>query len=165
VLTSIYRGLNGITKAVKPSYSRSFFPCHYLHGWLAHYFKSHLVLQPPYPGPLMVCYFGSQMMCSDIKDARELVHEGRFSDLGCVMLGRNQLETLIDDRNLDVDKLGYLISHRDSFLPIRYGVTFYVEPHSPHQFSRQFRFCHKIPKVLLEDPRTREVSYENALLY
>ena len=104
-------------------------------------------------------------MRSDIGDARELVHEGRFSDLGCVMLGRNQLETLIDDRNLDVDKLGYLISHRDSFLPIRYGVTFYVEPHSPHQFSRQFRFCHKIPKVLLEDPRTREVSYENALLY
>ena len=36
VLASLYHGLNGIAHAAKPSYSRSFFPSHYLYGWLAH---------------------------------------------------------------------------------------------------------------------------------
>jgi len=38
VLASLYRGLNGIAHAAKPSYSRSFFTCHYLYGWLVHFF-------------------------------------------------------------------------------------------------------------------------------
>ena len=75
VLAGIYRGLNGITKAEKPFHSRSFFPSHYLHGWLVHFFKTHHVLQPPSPGPLMVRYFGSQMTRSDIGDARKFIHE------------------------------------------------------------------------------------------
>jgi len=88
VLASIYRGLNGITKAVKPSHSRLFFSYHYLHGWLAHYFKTHHVLQPPPLSPLMVRYSELQMTHSDIGDARELIHEGRISGLGCLMLNR-----------------------------------------------------------------------------
>jgi len=47
VLASIYCGLTEITKVAKPSYSWSFFPCHYLYRWLAHYFKTHHILQPP----------------------------------------------------------------------------------------------------------------------
>ena len=38
VLASLYRGLNWIAHVAKPSYSRSFFACHYLYRWLAHYF-------------------------------------------------------------------------------------------------------------------------------
>ena len=115
---------------------RSFFSYHCLHGLLAHYFKTHHVLQPPPLGPLMGCYSGSQMTRSDLGDARKLIHEGRVSDLGCLMLGRSRLETLIDDGKLDVDKSGYLIFLRDGFLPIRQGAIFYVEPYSPHRFSR-----------------------------
>lgn len=81
------------------------------------------------------------------------------------MLGRNRLETLIDDGNLDVDKSGHLISLRDGCLPIRRGATFHVEPYRPHRFSKQFAFCQGIHGVLLKDPYTREVSYENALRY
>ena len=44
VLASIYHGLKRITKVAKPSHSWSWFTCHYLHGWLAHYFKTHYVL-------------------------------------------------------------------------------------------------------------------------
>jgi len=159
MLASIYHGLNGLTTATKPYHSRSFFPWHYLHGWLIHYFKTHHVLQPP-PGPLMVRSSGSYMTHSDLGDVRELIHEGRVSDMGSLMLGRNLSETLIDDGNLDLDKSVYLISLPDGFLPIRRGATFYVEPYSPHRFSRQLGFCQGIPGVLLKDPRTREVSYK-----
>lgn len=165
VLASIYHGLNGLTMAAKPSHSRSFFPWHYLNGWLAHYFKTHHALQPPPLGPLMVRYSGSQMTRSDLGDVRELIHEGMVFDMGCLMLGKNRSETLIDDGKLGSDRSDYLISLRDGFLPIRRDTTFYVEPYSPHRFSRQFGFCQGILGVLLEDPRTREVSYENALLY
>jgi len=82
VLASIYHGLNGITTVVMPYHSRSFFSCYYLHGWLTHYFKTHHILQPPPSGPLMVLYSGSHMTCSDLRDARELIHEGRVSDVG-----------------------------------------------------------------------------------
>jgi len=75
------------------------------------------------------------MTCNNIRDARELIYEGRVPDLGCLMLGRNRLVTLIDNRDLDEDKLSYLISLRHGFLPICQGATFHVEPYSPHRFS------------------------------
>ena len=67
-------------------------------------------------------------MRNDIGDVCELLHERRVSDLGCLMLGRNRLETLINNGDLDEEKSGYLISLRDGFLPIHRGFTFYVEP-------------------------------------
>jgi len=36
----------------------SFFPAHYLYGWLACYFNTHYVLDPAPVGPLMVHYSG-----------------------------------------------------------------------------------------------------------
>ena len=141
MLVSIYHGLNGITTAAKPSHSRSFFPCCYLHGWLAHYFKTYHVLRHPPPDPLMVCYFGSHVTRSDLGDACELIHAGIVFNMDCLMLGRNRSETLINDGNLDVDKSGYLISLRYGFLLIRQGAIFYVKPYSPHWFSRQFGLC------------------------
>ena len=58
VLARIYRGLNGIFSVGKPSNSMSFFPAHYLYGWLACYFSTHYALDPTPAGPLMVHYFG-----------------------------------------------------------------------------------------------------------
>ena len=58
-----------------------------------------------------------------------------------------------------------VVALRDGFLPIHCDESFYVEPYSPHQFSRQFGFCQRIPGVLLEDPRSQEVSYADALYY
>jgi len=105
-----------------------------------------------------VRYSRSHMTRSDLGDVRELIHEGKVSDMGVLMLGRNRSETLIDDGNLDLDNSDYLISLQDGFLPIRRDATFYIEPYSSHRFSRRFGFCQGIPRVLLEDPRTREVS-------
>lgn len=56
VLASIYRGLNGIFSAEKPSNSMSLFPAHYPYGWLTCYFSTHYVLDLAPAGPLMVHY-------------------------------------------------------------------------------------------------------------
>ena len=85
--------------------------------------------------------------------------------MGCLMLRKNRSETLIDDGNVNSDKSDYLISLRNGFPPIRRDATFYVEPYNLHLFNREFGFCQRIPGVPHEDLRTREVSYENALLY
>jgi len=82
VLASVYRGLNEIAYVAKPSYLRSFLPCHYLYGWLVHYFQTHHVLHPTPLGPLMVRYSGPLAACSNIGDARKLIHEGKVLKLG-----------------------------------------------------------------------------------
>ena len=140
VLASIYRGLGGIFSAGKPSNSMSFFPAHYLYGWLACYFSTHYVLDPPPVGPLMVHYFGFGGPKS-FEDAHRSIHEGAIADLGCTMLNKNKYETLNDDGTLGYEKLSYVIALRSSFLPLRGATTFYVMPYSPHRFSRQFGFC------------------------
>jgi len=81
MLASIYYGLNGTTNAVKPSYSRSFFPGRYLYGWVTHYFKTHHVINSTPSGPLMVRYCGSQTKHNNIGDARNLIHEGKIPNL------------------------------------------------------------------------------------
>jgi len=58
VLASIYQGLSGIFSATKPLNSMSFFPAHYLYGWLVCYFDTHYVLDLALAGPLMVHYSG-----------------------------------------------------------------------------------------------------------
>ncbi|KAL2904848.1 polyprotein [Bienertia sinuspersici] len=53
VLASIYCGLNIISRSSKPAYSGASFPTHYVYGWLAHYFNTNYVVDPPPAGPLM----------------------------------------------------------------------------------------------------------------
>ena len=92
VLASIYHGLSGIFSAGKPSNSMSFFPTHYLYGWLASYFSTRYVLDPAPAGPLMVYYSGFGVAKS-FEDARRRIHEGVIADLGYVMLSKSKYET------------------------------------------------------------------------
>jgi len=89
VLVSLCRGLNEIAHATKPSYLRSFFPCHYLYGWLAQYFWTHHLLHPAPLGPLMVRYSGPLTTRSNIRDAYKMIHKGKVPKLGCLMLAKN----------------------------------------------------------------------------
>ncbi|XP_057248944.1 uncharacterized protein LOC130590498 [Beta vulgaris subsp. vulgaris] len=77
VLSSIYRGLNAIASAPKPAYSKTFFPAHYLYGWLAYYFNTHHDADPVPPGPWMVIYSGAQgSKFFNGDDAHSLIHAG-----------------------------------------------------------------------------------------
>jgi len=164
VLASIYQGLSGISNATKPSNSMSFFPTHYLYGWLACYFNTHYVLDLAPAGPLMVLYSGFGGAKS-FDDARRRIHEGAIADLGCTMLSKNKYDTLNDDGTLSYEKLSYLIALRFSYLPLRRAATFYATLYSPHRFSRQFGFWQELPGALKLDPRTRATTYNDALLF
>ena len=98
VLASLYRGLNGIAHAAKPSYSQPFFSCHYLYGWLTHYFQTHYVLRPTPSSPLMVHYSGPPTRRNNTGDACKMVREGKVLDLRCLMLAKNCPEIILDER-------------------------------------------------------------------
>jgi len=136
VLASLDHGLNGITHAAKPSYSFSFFPCHYLYGWLTHYFQTHHVLHSSPLGPLMVQYFDPLVVRGNIGEARKPIHEGKVLELGCLMLAKNRPKVILDDGKLDDTRFNYLVALRDDFRPIRRDASFYMGPYSAHRFSR-----------------------------
>jgi len=89
------------------------------------------------------------MTRNNIGDIRELIHEGRASDLGCLTLGRYRLEILIDNGDLDEDKLGYLISLLDGFLFIHQGSTFYVDPTARTDSANSLGFAREFPECFL----------------
>ena len=123
------------------------------------------MLHPSPLGPLMVRYSSPLTTRGNTRDVRKLIHEGQVLELGCLMLAKNRPEVILDDGKLDDATSNYLVPLRDDFLPICHSASFYVEPYSSHRFNRQFGFCQRIPRVLLVDPRSREVSYEDALCY
>jgi len=127
VLASIYRGLNSISSASKPSNSISFFPADYVYGWLACYFNTHYVLDNLLAGSLMAHYsdFGG---AKSFDDAQKRIHKGTTADLGCTMLSKNKYEILNDDRTLGYEKLSYLIALHPGILPFRHRATFCVVP-------------------------------------
>ena len=135
VLTSIYRGLNGISKSTQPGQSYSYFPFHYVYGWLAFYFGTHYLipdeLQGPVQGPKMSQYSGEGgAKYFNEREARELVHNGdqaRWNEL--IFLQKS--ETLIDNGNLCLSRLSYFINIRSSYLVLRQENSLIVEPYSP----------------------------------
>ena len=136
ILASLYHGLNRIAYAAKPSHSQSFFLCHYLYRWLVQYFQTQYVLRPAPPSPLMVHYFGPLSKRNNIEDVRKLIHEGKVSELGCLMLAKNGLKGIVDNRKLDDARSNYLVALQYGFLPIRHHASFHVEPYNPHRFRR-----------------------------
>jgi len=81
-----------------------------------------------------------------------MIQEVKVSELKYLMLGKNRQEIILDNEKLDDGRSDYLVALQDIFLPIRHGASFHVEPYSPPQFSRQFRFYQRIPGELLVDP-------------
>jgi len=76
------------------------------------------VLRPGPPGPLMVHYSGPLTNRSNIRDVYKMIHEGKFSEWGCLMLAKNHPEIILYDWKLDDVRSNYLVTCRDGFLPI-----------------------------------------------
>ncbi|KMS95416.1 hypothetical protein BVRB_008470 [Beta vulgaris subsp. vulgaris] len=166
VLSSIYCGLNAIASAPKPAYSKTFFPAHYLYGWLAYYFNTHHDADPVPPDLWMVIYSGAQgSKFFNGDDAHSLIHAGASINVGCTMLNKNKHDILHDDGQLDPVKFSYMVSLRSGYLVLRSCDKFHVEPYSPHRFARQFGYYQDYTGLLRRDVQERQVSYYEALRY
>ena len=58
----------------------------------------------------MVRYSGSFVKRSNIGSVRKMTHEGKVSNLGCLMLAKNHPEVMVNNDLLDDDKSDYLVA-------------------------------------------------------
>uniref|UniRef100_A0A803LJ35 Uncharacterized protein n=1 Tax=Chenopodium quinoa TaxID=63459 RepID=A0A803LJ35_CHEQI len=100
------------------------------------------------------------------KKARDLIHEGTTTRVGCIVPNKNKNIALFDDGKLEIPQFGYLISLRSSYILVRSGDKFFIEPYNPHRFGRQFGFCQDVPGMLTRAIDDRQsVRYYEALRY
>ncbi|KAK9750451.1 hypothetical protein RND81_02G197800 [Saponaria officinalis] len=166
VLAGIYNGIHDLVTHPNPAFSSSTFPAHYLYGWIAHYFGTHHDVKPPPQGPAMVVHSGTRgAKAFNEGTARDLIHGGKDVSANCFILNKNKAELLIDDGQLEASMFDYLISLRSSYLPLRLGNCFYVEPYNPHRFSRQFGFCQDICGLLPRELGNNTISRHEALRF
>ena len=57
----------------------------------------------------MVHYSSFLTMCRSIGNACRMIHEGKVSELGCLMLAKNRPKIILDDRKLDDAQSDYLV--------------------------------------------------------
>ena len=119
VLASIYRGLNTIFNNLIPSKSSNGFAIHYVYAWIAHFFKSHRVVNDELGKPVMTRYSGvSYEALFDEVSARDRIQSGKdFFRRGTSF--RSDLDlTFEDNGGLSVPRLGYFMSLRPRYLSL-----------------------------------------------
>jgi len=80
----------------------------------------------------MVCYSCSLNKHRNIEDVYELIHEGKVSELGFLVLAKNRPRIIVEDGKLGDDRFDYLVALRDGSLPIHCGASFHVESYNPY---------------------------------
>ncbi|KAL0325216.1 UNVERIFIED_CONTAM: hypothetical protein Sradi_5090900 [Sesamum radiatum] len=69
----------------------------------------------------------------------------------------------VDDGHAEELDHNYFVAIRSSYLTLRQGGKFIIEPYSPHRFGRQFGYYQDVPGTLKYD--TRVASLEEGLRY
>ncbi|KAK4406217.1 hypothetical protein Sango_0628200 [Sesamum angolense] len=69
----------------------------------------------------------------------------------------------VDDGHAEELDHSYFVAIRSSYLTLRQGGRFIIEPYSPHRFGRQFGYYQDVPGTLKYD--TRVASLEEGLYY
>ncbi|KAK6145923.1 hypothetical protein DH2020_019792 [Rehmannia glutinosa] len=87
------------------------------------------------------------------KEARRRIHKGDWISWTCTMITKNKDFHYVDNGNAQKFEQEYFIAIRSSYLSLRQGGRFMIEPYSPHRFSRQFGFYQMVPGVLKDDVR------------
>lgn len=108
-LTSIYNGLNKISFPSQLDQIKVCFPIHYVHGWLAHYFKTHYTFANEPFVSTMVMYFregGARYI--DKNDARKCIHGRENLDWTSTMLDKTHPYFYVDN---DSARVGVKLLH------------------------------------------------------
>ncbi|KAL0302268.1 UNVERIFIED_CONTAM: hypothetical protein Sangu_3109700 [Sesamum angustifolium] len=79
------------------------------------------------------------------------------------MLVKDGLFKFVDDGHAEELDHNYFVAIRSSYLTLRQGGKFIIEPYSPHRFGRQFGYYQDVPGTLNYD--TRVTSLEEGLRY
>ncbi|KAK6126949.1 hypothetical protein DH2020_039307 [Rehmannia glutinosa] len=69
------------------------------------------------------------------------------------MIAKNKDFHYVDNGNAQKFEQKYFIAIRSSYISLRQGGRFVIEPYSPHRFNRQFGFHQMVPGVLKDDVR------------
>ncbi|KAL0337535.1 UNVERIFIED_CONTAM: hypothetical protein Scaly_2028600 [Sesamum calycinum] len=137
VLASIYEGLNTIATSPKPAELR---------------------------GPKMTRFSGEGgAKYYEPREARKRIHKAEFVSWACNMLVKAEPFKFVDDGRAEELDHSYFVAIRSSYLTLRRGGRFIVEPYSPHRFGRQFGYYQDVPGTLKYD--TRVASLEEGLRY
>ncbi|KAK6126743.1 hypothetical protein DH2020_039514 [Rehmannia glutinosa] len=120
ILASIYKGLNKIAGSSRPSRVCSTFPFHFVHGWLAHYFKTHHQVWQGVRGPKMMTFSGEGgAKYYDPSDARKRIHKGELVSLTCTMITKEKDFTYVDNGNAEEFERNYFLAIRSNYLLLR----------------------------------------------
>ncbi|KAK4400807.1 hypothetical protein Sango_1186800 [Sesamum angolense] len=79
------------------------------------------------------------------------------------MLVKDEPFKFVDDGRAEELDHSYFVAIRSSYLTLRQGGRFIIEPYSPHRFGRQFGYYQDVPGTLRYD--TRVDSLEEGLHY
>ncbi|KAK4397402.1 hypothetical protein Sango_1576800 [Sesamum angolense] len=87
------------------------------------------------------------------REARKRIHKAEFVSWACNMLVKAEPFKFVDDGRAEELDHSYFVAIRSSYLTLRRGGRFIVEPYSPHRFGRQFG--PKSIKITLKRKKTR----------
>ncbi|KAL0406004.1 UNVERIFIED_CONTAM: hypothetical protein Slati_3914300 [Sesamum latifolium] len=164
ILTSIYKGLNIIASSSRPARTIPSFPVHFVYAWLASYFKTHYPIWQGLRGPKMTRFSGEGgAKYYDPQEARKQIHKAEFVFWACNMIVKNRPFKFIDNGDAEELDHDYFIAIHSSYLTLRQGDKFIIEPYSPHRFRRQFGYFQDVPGTSKYD--TRAAFLEEGLRY
>ncbi|KAK6137934.1 hypothetical protein DH2020_028322 [Rehmannia glutinosa] len=87
------------------------------------------------------------------KEARRRIHKGDWISWTCTLITKSKDFHYVDNGNAQRFEQDYFIVIRSSYLSLRQGGRFVIEPYSSLRFSRQFGFYQMVSGVLKEEVR------------
>ncbi|KAK3041392.1 hypothetical protein RJ639_001590 [Escallonia herrerae] len=159
VLASIYNGQKEFTSNPQIKKCEAMFPIHYVYRWIGNYFNSYFSSDHIPYGARMTKVFSERMEKSfNISHAQDFLQNVNTSTLAALSLYKQQQFTLTDDINLSSSWSHYFISLCSSYLTIRRGSEYIIEPYNLYMICYQFRFCQDIPGGLKKKLHTSSLD-------
>ncbi|KAL0346483.1 UNVERIFIED_CONTAM: hypothetical protein Scaly_1664300 [Sesamum calycinum] len=139
VLASIYEGLNTVATSPKSAGTSYSFPIHFVYAWLACYFKTHYSIWQELHSPKMTRFSGEGgAKYYEPQEARKRIHKVEFVSWTCNILVKDGPFKFVDDGHAEELDHSYFVAIRSSYLTLRQGGKFIIEPYCPHRFGCQF---------------------------
>ncbi|KAL0444046.1 UNVERIFIED_CONTAM: hypothetical protein Slati_2127300 [Sesamum latifolium] len=166
VLASIYKGLNTIATSSRPARTSPSFPAHFVYAWLASYFKTHYPVWQELRGPKMTRFSGEGgAKYYDSQEARKRIHKAEFVSWACNMIVKNRPFKFIDNGDTEELEHNYFVAIHSSYLTLRQGDKFIIEPYNPNRFERQFGYFQDVPGTLKYDTRAASLEEDAYVFY